>query len=487
MISLEEFVSYRLTNCQQHHRSGCQECCVLVNIAKHIIGEGIAKVSIIYHKFFPDNKYKSDKAVRRLLQLPVAIFKIESQIGHPQLYVTGYYPGTDFSRLVFWINKLKLLSPRNSSGLDKNTLSALCKLASSDKDRSLVKFAACEAAGLTSSQARKVYGVSSYKEIEKRVQTAVNEAAEIRQAVIELANIEEQALLQSLRIQESFFSEGEEELEMVEVEESSAVDCPNSSDSEKSETEESSSEMGDSVAESLRVVEDDSLSLHSPPTHSHHSYDPDTVDKTSFSANPAPSHEVLLNRLRENDLNWFSFYEEVSQYLRNYSSEVLNQVLLDFTDYLPNSDLSEDEERRVEISRQAFLELQRRRLIDNQDIQSGSDNDEDPDWSNVEISNVVEKELQEKVKREKVRIKRRAQRKASKEITERCILNKKVPPGVSRLLKQFPDIGKHIEEFVESKRVGADAWRRTGLLAFDGNRKRGKKVTYSRIKEHTEV
>ena len=177
---------------------------------------------------------------------------------------------------MFWINKLKLLSPRNSSGLDKNTLSAICKLASSDWDRSLVKFAVCKAAGLTSSQARKLYGVSSFKEIENRVQTAVNEAAEIRQAVIELANIEEPALLRSLRIQESFFGEGEEELEMVDVEEFSAVDWPNGSNSEKSETEESSSEMGDCVAESPHVVEDDSLSLHSPQTHSHHSYDPDT-------------------------------------------------------------------------------------------------------------------------------------------------------------------------------------------------------------------
>ena len=71
----------------------------------------------------------------------------------------------------------------------------------------------------------------------------------------------------------------------------------------------------------------------------------------------------------------------------------------------------------------------------------------------MEISgNVVEKELQEKVKKEKVRIKGRAQRKASKETTERCILNKKVPPGISRLLKQLPDIGKDLEEFVESKR-----------------------------------
>lgn len=60
-------------------------------------------------------------------------------------------------------------------------------------------------------------------------------------------------------------------------------------------------------------------------------------------------------------------------------------------DYLPNSDLSMDEERRMEISREASLELQRRHLIDNQDIQSNSDNDEDPDWSNVEIPNVVGK------------------------------------------------------------------------------------------------
>ena len=32
--------------------------------------------------------------------------------------------------------------------------------------------------------------------------------------------------------------------------------------------------------------------------------------------------------------------------------------------------------------------------------------------------------------------------------------------------------------------MGADAWRRTGVLTFDGNRTRGKKVTYKGIQEH---
>ena len=42
----------------------------------------------------------------------------------------------------------------------------------------------------------------------------------------------------------------------------------------------------------------------------------------------------------------------------------------------------------------------------------------------------------------------------------------------------------HKEKFVEECNVGADAWRRTGLLTFDSNVKVGKKCTYKRIQEH---
>lgn len=36
---------------------------------------------------------------------------------------------------------------------------------------------------------------------------------------------------------------------------------------------------------------------------------------------------------------------------------------------------------------------------------------------------------------------------------------------------------------MQDNRVGADAWRRTGVATFDGNLKRGPRVTYQRIKE----
>ena len=48
----------------------------------------------------------------------------------------------------------------------------------------------------------------------------------------------------------------------------------------------------------------------------------------------------------------------------------------------------------------------------------------------------------------------------------------------------YPNIGKDIEKFVEERSVGADAWRRTGVLTFDGNKQVDQKVTYERIRQH---
>ena len=48
-----------------------------------------------------------------------------------------------------------------------------------------------------------------------------------------------------------------------------------------------------------------------------------------------------------------------------------------------------------------------------------------------------------------------------------------------------PNIGTVVEEFVQ-KGNGVDAWRRTGVLTFDGNIKLSQKVTYNRIKKHLE-
>ena len=51
-------------------------------------------------------------------------------------------------------------------------------------------------------------------------------------------------------------------------------------------------------------------------------------------------------------------------------------------------------------------------------------------------------------------------------------------------IQKHPDIGRVMERYVHENKVGADAWRRTGVFTFDGNTKRGPKVTYRRMQEY---
>ena len=57
---------------------------------------------------------------------------------------------------------------------------------------------------------------------------------------------------------------------------------------------------------------------------------------------------------------------------------------------------------------------------------------------------------------------------------------------MSKILAKCSDIGKVIEDFVSASNVGADAWRQTGVLTFDGNTRLPQKVTYERIRKHVQ-
>lgn len=94
----------------------------------------------------------------------------------------------------------------------------------------------------------------------------------------------------------------------------------------------------------------------------------------------------------------------------------------------------------------------------------------------------MNKDMQEKVKKQRQIFKKYRKRLIAKEVTKRCLLRRRLPKRVSRTLQKYPDIGTDIEEYARENRVGADSWRRTRVLTFTGNARRGPKVTYNRIK-----
>ena len=100
-LTLEEFVRATKNYCHvQGHAHHCY-CESLINAAKEILKDNISQLALVYKKHFNHLQYKSDKAVRQLMQLPVVIFPIKRK-----LFVTVYLSGRDYKKLAKFIESL---------------------------------------------------------------------------------------------------------------------------------------------------------------------------------------------------------------------------------------------------------------------------------------------------------------------------------------------------------------------------------------------
>lgn len=112
----------------------------MIAIAQDLIVKGVAPLAELYRKHNTVS-YKADKATRLLMQLPVAVFRQNGQ-----LFVVESMPGVDLPNFVSQI--CNLMKPEQLNlGLDKKILKSLCDLATTEKDKRLIKVAA--ASGLS--------------------------------------------------------------------------------------------------------------------------------------------------------------------------------------------------------------------------------------------------------------------------------------------------------------------------------------------------
>lgn len=497
-LSLRDFVVARQEYCHQYHFQGCTECLKLISAAKCLISEKVVKVQSIFVEHFlkKGSKYKTDKAVKRLLQLPVIVFPVKEK-ERVTLYVTESEE-KDCIKLLSLTQSLLDVNQKQSCELNKATLSVICNLASSETDKKLIKYTALLSSGTSSQQAKKKFGISEATKLKSEVSQALKDATEIQIAVNKLSLVQERCVLESLGVIDS-----EESQESGEESENDSENCLNLDLLEQEESCEEN-ELQDWEELHLNAVQEQEGYLkiqddHFPASDTSSNAtckfhdqtancnltDPDGLCKTSNRVSEMPSHDQLLCILRENKLNWFPFVMELKLMLRNYSSDVLNQAFLDFTHFLPSSDVTVEEDKLIELSRQAFL-ISECKHLDQDIIHSESESDDPEDYTEVSGYCLNDPALKRLVARKRKILKKKAKRQFHKEVAKRALLKRKVPARASKLLKKFPNLGKDIEEFVKDNRIGADAWRRTGVATFDGNLKRGPRVTYQRIKEHLE-
>ena len=165
----------KLTGLQKELIQRCSRREKLSKVASEVIACGFMKLKSAFVL-----RYKASEARRKLLRMPLACIGVGDQSkGTYCLYIvekqnTVNYPV--FQPLLRKaMDKRSILIPN----LSKEELNELLCLAESESDKEMLKYVAVKASGLSTTKAKKVYGISDIQKCKENLDAAVNESRAI--------------------------------------------------------------------------------------------------------------------------------------------------------------------------------------------------------------------------------------------------------------------------------------------------------------------
>ncbi len=450
-FSLKDYIYTRMMFCKLKHTQPCENCSRLLDVAKVVLEKGFLQLKTAFEIACPNVTYTSKNAKRKLLQMPlasVAVGKLSK--GTYRVFLVEKQDNVQYTIMQSLLHQWwELQSTEPSSSLTRSTVTSLLELAESDAERKRLKYAIVSATGLSNTKASKWYGFQNMTSVVSEVEEALKEAAAIRQVISKLAELKDKELLKSLGISDEESSEPESGDESETDSDSDSVD--------KNSVEEDCGETNVDNGELHLGTNDDSM-----------------------------NSKHLIDVLRKCDFNWLEFVSKVEKEKSSIDKNILDRSLEEFLEELPSLGITEHNYNLIQQSRQVYHN--RNLLLEKQDEINDGMIVSDEEFDNPEDFLQVRKPLDDAGKnlifKKRAAIRRKAKRDIKKKIAERRFLMRRRSKRVGKILRECPDVGKTIEEFVEKCGVGADAWRRTGIYTFDGNRRLEKKVTFKRIQEH---
>ena len=88
-LNLKEYCTARMYHCTlKHSSSPCDNCQSMINAAKMVWRDGVVSLPVLFRASVPKLTYHSVNAKRRLLQMPLVIFRVKkSQKHQSELFV----------------------------------------------------------------------------------------------------------------------------------------------------------------------------------------------------------------------------------------------------------------------------------------------------------------------------------------------------------------------------------------------------------------
>ena len=430
-LSLQEYVNARQQCCTQMHRN-CTDCPRMLQIAKEILEKGFTRLKDSYVQNFPHVKYDQTLARRRLLQMPLVCIRVDYSLGKSECLLLEHVLGVNYNNMRILLHKVVSTSnftSHTTTMVSKNVVKSLLGLCQSDRERECVRYALFKSSGMSATQARKNLGFERMASRSEKVEQAIEHATYIRSSVEKLSKIKEKAVLRNLGI-----------------------------------------DWGDDSSSDESV--DDEI-LEEPPL------------LPEFTQEELDVGE-MTKLVKDSLFNWFEIDERL-QKIYGWDKSQLQKL----SQSIDSLQITSREKEMLSVSLEAYrleeeisCNLQREADEVNGCIVSETDSD-DPSAVHTSKS-PLDPDLKTLIQKRRKAIRKQRQRLTAKKISKQNFLHRKTSKREDTILKKYPDIGEKIEEFVRDQNVGADKWRRTGVLTFDGNMKGKQKVTYERIRKHLE-
>ena len=447
-LSLVDYVTRQSVLCNTMHTQPCTYCPPLLKVANIIVREGTCLLSRGFSITSPGIKYDTEKARRKSLVMPLVTIRMgDPNSGAASTLLIELIPGVNYQNIHNILNTME--SPCSAKRLDKTTVQDLLSLATSDRERECIRYTLYKASGITQTQARCVYGFENMNARAIEVENCLIEAQKIRKAIDNLACIQDKAFLSTLGV---------------------LSDTDGSDDLASSSEDEDDNAVGLSCVRGIESDAHESDTLHS-------------IDDELCIGN-------VKSVLEASKYNWFDLCERLEHILGDTN---LKDQLPSYLDRLVSDpsvlEVGEKEWELLMQSKLAFDAVSKELVCEERDaratngeIVTGTESEVTEAY--FDLSDPLSKEGKQVIIKRRTAIKRRARRLKAKRLAEKRLLSRKPSKHTSKVLSDCPDIGQMIEDFVSAANVGADQWRRTGVLTFDGNRKLPNKVTYQRIQQH---
>ena len=217
-LSLSNYALARSAACVRLHHQPCLLCPPLLKVAETILRDGYCTLHQAFELASPNTSYDTHCAKRKLLQLPLVAIRIgKPASGTAFTLFLEYCHGVDYKKMSLFLNAMNAQSKEKCGGLEKSMVKKRLGLAQSDRERECIRYTIFKASGVTPTQARLKYGFEHMVERAKKVEDCIGEIQSIREAIDNLATIEDTALLATMGIPAAVDSDEESETSDLEL------------------------------------------------------------------------------------------------------------------------------------------------------------------------------------------------------------------------------------------------------------------------------